>query len=169
MFAVIKTGGKQYKVASDEIIEVEKILGDAGTAIEFDQVLAVGDGDDRTIGSPHVEGAGVRATIVEQRQGDKIVVFKKQRRQNYRRKKGHRQDLTMVRINEIVPAGFAKGTAKPAKTDRRPVAADDATDATVATAADTPEKNTPAEKPAAKKQTAKKPAAMSTATGKDAE
>ncbi len=73
MFAVIRTGGKQYKVAPDEIIEVEKILGEAGTTIEFDQVLAVSDGDTRTIGSPHIEGAGVRATIVAQKQDDKIL------------------------------------------------------------------------------------------------
>jgi large subunit ribosomal protein L21 len=111
MFAVIRTGGKQYKVARDQIIEVEKLEGAAGSTVEFDQVLAVGDADARTIGTPTVAGAGVRATIVTQKQDDKVIVFKKKRRQNYRRKHGHRQELTAIRITEVVSEGFVKGAA----------------------------------------------------------
>ncbi|WP_142847940.1 50S ribosomal protein L21 [Telmatospirillum sp. J64-1] len=100
MFAVIKTGGKQYKVATNDIIVVEKLAGEAGDSITLDQVLMVGD----KIGAPVVAGASVTATVVEQTRGDKIIVFKKKRRQNYRRKKGHRQDLTVLRITDIAGA-----------------------------------------------------------------
>ena len=97
MFAVIKTGGKQYKVAQNDVIRVEKLPGEAGATITLDQVLMVGD----QVGTPVVPGAVVTATLVEQTRGDKIIVFKKRRRQNYRRKNGHRQDLTVLRITEI--------------------------------------------------------------------
>ncbi len=105
MFAVIKTGGKQYKVAKDDIIKVEKLAGEAGDTIEFKDVLMVGgakdDGSDATVGTPLVAGASVKAEVLEQGRGDKIIVFKKKRRHNYRRKKGHRQDLTVVKILDI--------------------------------------------------------------------
>ena len=97
MFAVIKTGGKQYKVAPNDVILVEKLPGQAGDTVTLDQVLMVGD----KVGAPIVAGASVTATLVEQTRGDKIIVFKKKRRQNYRRKKGHRQDLTVLRITGI--------------------------------------------------------------------
>jgi large subunit ribosomal protein L21 len=97
MFAVIKTGGKQYRVAKDDVILVEKLDGEAGSSVTLDQVLMVGD----KIGSPVVDGASVTATVVEQTRGDKIIVFKKKRRQNYRRKNGHRQHLTVLRITDI--------------------------------------------------------------------
>ena len=97
MFAVIKTGGKQYRVTKDDVILVEKLEGEAGSAITLDQVLMVGD----KIGSPIVAGASVTATVIEQTKSDKIIVFKKKRRQNYRRKKGHRQQLTVLRITDI--------------------------------------------------------------------
>ena len=100
MFAVIKTGGKQYKVAENEVIQVEKLAGQAGDSITFDQVLMVGD----KVGSPTVSGASVTATVVEQTRDDKVIIFKKRRRQNYRRKKGHRQDLTVLRITAITGA-----------------------------------------------------------------
>ncbi len=100
MFAVIKTGGKQYKVAKDDVILVEKLAGEAGSEVILDQVLMVGD----KIGAPTVPGASVKATLVEQTRGEKIIVFKKRRRQNSRRKNGHRQDLTVLRITEIVGA-----------------------------------------------------------------
>ena len=100
MFAVIKTGGKQYKVAMDDVIVVEKLPGEAGSTITLDEVLMVGD----KIGAPRVDGAAVTATVVEQTRGDKIIVFKKKRRQTYRRKNGHRQDLTVLRITDIAGA-----------------------------------------------------------------
>jgi large subunit ribosomal protein L21 len=100
MFAVIKTGGKQYRVASGDVIKVEKLEGEAGSTITFDQVLMAGD----TIGTPLVAGAAVSAEVIAQDRGPKIIVFKKKRRQNYRRKNGHRQDLTVLRITEISAA-----------------------------------------------------------------
>jgi len=103
MFAVIRTGGKQYKVAPDDVITVEKLGGEAGATIEFGEVLMVGDGASVSTGAPLVAGASVSATLVEQRRADKIIVFKKKRRQNYRRKNGHRQHQTVLRITEIHP------------------------------------------------------------------
>lgn len=111
MFAVIKTGGKQYKVAKDDIVVVEKLEGEAGASVALDSVLMLGDGDSVTTGSPFVEGASVAAEVVEQTRGDKVIVFKKQRRQNYRRKNGHRQDLTVLKVTDILTGG-KKAAAK---------------------------------------------------------
>lgn len=97
MYAVIKTGGKQYKVASGDVLKIEKIAGDEGSEVVFSEVLALGD----NVGKPLVAGASVKATIVKQAKDDKIIVFKKKRRQNYRRKNGHRQNITIVKIAEI--------------------------------------------------------------------
>ena len=102
MFAVIKTGGKQYKVAKDDIITVERLTADAGDAIELADVLMVGGENGLTVGAPTVSGASVKAEVLEQSRGKKIIVFKKKRRQNYRRKKGHRQDLTVLKVTDIV-------------------------------------------------------------------
>ena len=101
MFAVIRTGGKQYKVAKDDVIAVEKLAGEPGAAIELGEVLMVGDGATVATGTPLISGASVSATLVEHRRADKIIVFKKKRRQNYRRKNGHRQHQTVLRITEI--------------------------------------------------------------------
>ena len=101
MFAVIRTGGKQYKVANGDVIRVEKIEAEAGASITLDDVLMVGDAGNTTIGTPTVAGAAVVAEVVAQDRGPKIIVFKKKRRQNYRRKNGHRQDLTILRITGI--------------------------------------------------------------------
>lgn len=101
MFAVIKTGGKQYRVAADDVITVERLTGDAGSAITFDEVLLVGDGSSTRVGAPLVSGVSVAGEIVEQTRGPKVISFKKRRRQNSRRKRGHRQDLTTVRITAI--------------------------------------------------------------------
>jgi large subunit ribosomal protein L21 len=100
MFAVVKTGGKQYKVAENDLIRVEKLPGEAGDTVTLDQVLMVGE----KVGAPFVAGASVTATVVEQTRGDKIIIFKKKRRQNYRRKNGHRQHLTVLRITGIADA-----------------------------------------------------------------
>ncbi len=104
MFAVIKTGGKQYKVQKDDKFEIEKLDVKAGDKITWDEVLIVGDDKKSSIGAPFVKGASVIAEVVDHVRGPKIVVFKKKRRQNYRRKKGHRQDLTLVQIKEIKAA-----------------------------------------------------------------
>lgn len=101
MFAVIKTGGKQYKVAKDDIIIVEKVDGDAGASVKFDSVLMCGADAKVTVGAPLVKGASVSGEILEQRQGDKVLIFKKKRRQTYRRKKGHRQLESVVKITDI--------------------------------------------------------------------
>jgi large subunit ribosomal protein L21 len=101
MFAVIKTGGKQYRVAADDVIVVEKLDGEAGAAITFSDVLLVGEGDQVKVGAPTVAGAAVQATIVDQRKGDKVKVFKKKRRNTYRRKRGHRQHESVVKITAI--------------------------------------------------------------------
>jgi large subunit ribosomal protein L21 len=101
MFAVIRTGGKQYKVASGDVIAVEKLAGEPGATLELAEVLMVGDGAAISTGTPLVAGATVSAELVEHRRADKIIVFKKKRRQNYRRKNGHRQHQTVLRITEI--------------------------------------------------------------------
>jgi len=101
MFAVIRTGGKQYKVAQDDLITVEKLAGEPGATIELGEVLMVGEGAEITTGAPLIEGASVSATLVEQRRAPKIIVFKKKRRKNYRRKNGHRQYETVLRITGI--------------------------------------------------------------------
>lgn len=102
MFAIIKTGGKQYKVAKDSIIKVEKIDGILGSKIEIDQVLLLGEASKASfVGTPTVKGAKVTAEIVDHFRDDKVIVFKKKRRQNYRRKNGHRQDLTELKIINI--------------------------------------------------------------------
>ena len=100
MFAVLKTGGKQYKVAPEQRVRVEKLEGNVGDTIEFNEVLLAG-GDSVKIGTPLLEGAKVVGTITDQGRGDKIVVFKLKRRKNYRRKQGHRQAYTEIRVDKI--------------------------------------------------------------------
>ena len=101
MYAVIKTGGKQYRVAKDDIIKIEKLDAEAGEKVEFKDVLMVGSEGNTSIGTPLLEGAIVTAEVLEQTRAAKIIVFKKKRRHNYRRKKGHRQHQTVVRITGI--------------------------------------------------------------------
>lgn len=101
MYAVIKTGGKQYRVSEGETLHVEKLAGDPGDQINFDEVLLVGGGDATKVGQPIVDGAKVTAEIVSQDRGPKIIVFKMRRRKNYRRKAGHRQPYTRVKITSI--------------------------------------------------------------------
>ena len=109
MFAVIKTGGKQYRVAADDKLKVEKVAGEVGDIITFGEVLVVG-GDTPTLGTPAVTGASVAAEVLDQGRGPKVIAFKKRRRKNSRRKRGHRQEFTLVRITEILTDG-----AKPSK------------------------------------------------------
>ncbi|MCP3967729.1 MAG: 50S ribosomal protein L21 [Lentisphaerae bacterium] len=102
MYAIVKTGGKQYKVKPDDVVEIERIEGEAGSKIVFEEVLAVGEENDSlNIGTPIVEGAKVEAEIVEQFRGPKLIAFKMKKRKGYRRKKGHRQELTRVKIAAV--------------------------------------------------------------------
>ncbi len=105
MYAVLKTGGKQYKVAVDDVIVVEKLVAEAGDSVDLDEVLMLGDGESSTVGRPVIDGARVTARVLEQKRSDKIIVFKKKRRKNYRRTRGHRQDVTVLRITDIQAAG----------------------------------------------------------------
>jgi large subunit ribosomal protein L21 len=118
MFAVIKTGGKQYKVAAADRITVMALEGEAGAQVTFSEVLALFDGERSEIGAPHVAGASVVGEIVEQTRGPKVIAFKKRRRKNSRRKRGHRQDLTIVRITQILTGGAEPATAKAAAAPR---------------------------------------------------
>jgi large subunit ribosomal protein L21 len=104
MFAVIRTGGKQYKVQKDDKFEVEKLEVKAGDSVTLEDVLFVSDGEKATVGEPVVKGASVIAKVLEQKRGPKITIFKKKRRQNYRRKKGHRQELTLLQVTDIKAA-----------------------------------------------------------------
>jgi large subunit ribosomal protein L21 len=117
MYAVIRTGGKQYRVAPDDVLDIEKIPGEAGDTVEFGEVLLVGGDGELRVGAPLVAGATVAAELVEQHRGKKIIIFKKKRRQNYRRKNGHRQSLTMIRVTEILTGGEKPKKAKPAAGD----------------------------------------------------
>ena len=101
MFAIVKTGGKQYSVGPGDQIVVERIAGEVGTEVALSEVLALSDGETNAIGSPTVANASVRAKIVQQPRGTKVLVFKKKRRKNYRRKRGHRQELTVLKIEAI--------------------------------------------------------------------
>ena len=98
MYAVIKTGGKQYNVTTGDVVKIEKIAGEEGKEVVFNEVLAL----DANIGTPLVSGASVKAIVLKQAKDAKVIVFKKKRRQNYRRKNGHRQNITIVKITDIL-------------------------------------------------------------------
>jgi len=156
MFAVIKTGGKQYRVVPEDILKIEKLAGEAGDFVELSEVLMVGEGANTTIGAPTVDGALVSAEIVEQGRTRKIIAFKKRRRQNSRRTIGHRQHLTTVRIAEILTDGkkpskkAAPKKAAPAKDDAK---ADKKADAKpAAKKEDAPKKETAKKEDAPKKE-----------------
>ncbi len=144
MFAVVKSGGKQYRVAKDDTLIVEKLAGEIGDVIEIGDVLMLGEeGKAPTVGAPTIEKAAVFGEVIDQARNDKVIIFKKQRRQNHRRKNGHRQHITVLKVVEISPTGTKpKAAAKKAA----PKTVDDA----------------PKEAPAAKKPAAKKPAAKKT-------
>lgn len=112
MFAVLKTGGKQYRVAANQILTVEKLPAEAGETVEFSEILMLG-GDDPAVGAPFVAGATVKAEVLEQLRGEKVISFKKRRRKHSsQRKRGHRQYLTRVRITDILAGGEKKAKAK---------------------------------------------------------
>ncbi len=105
MYAVIKTGGKQYKVEAGATLKVEKLLGDVGSKVVIDKVLMINDGDTTTIGAPLVAGATVSATVLSHGRADKVMIFKFRRRKHYRKTQGHRQSFTEIQIGEILAAG----------------------------------------------------------------
>ena len=157
MFAVIRTGGKQYRVAKDDTIVVEKLAGDPGTMVELSEVLMIDSGKSASIGSPLVDKAAVFAEVVKQSRADKIIVFKKHRRKNYRRTRGHRQQQTVLRIFDVSPTG-----AKPkavAKVKAAPQGTPKATPKPAAKPEPQKETKKEAKKPGAKAPAKKKPAA----------
>ena len=160
MYAVVKTGGKQYRVAKDDKIVVDRMIGEDGDSVVLDQVLMMADGDKVTVGSPVIEGAAVGATVLRQTRGPKIMVFRRKRRKNFRRIRGHRQDLTLLQINEIAPDGKLKAAPKKAAAKSEASAAPKkaAKKTAAKTGAKTEAKAAP-KKAAAKKTTAKKAAA----------
>ena len=119
MFAVFKTGGKQYRVAAEDVLKVDKIKGEPGEIVEFGEVLVVG-GDSVTLGAPTVAGATVAAEVLDQGRGAKIIAFKKRRRKNSRRKRGHRQEFTLLRITEILTDGKKPSKTAPPRPKRAP-------------------------------------------------
>ncbi|PCJ36435.1 MAG: 50S ribosomal protein L21 [Alphaproteobacteria bacterium] len=168
MFAVVKTGAKQYKVAAGDVIKVEKLDGDAGATITLDHILMVGNDKGVEVGTPTVSGTVVTAEILEQARAAKIIIFKKKRRQNYRRKNGHRQELTVLRILEIGPKTAAKKAA-PKKVAAKPTAEKAVAEKIAAPKAEAAPKKAAAKKATApkkaatpKKTAAKKPAAKKT-------
>jgi large subunit ribosomal protein L21 len=168
MFAVFKTGGKQYRVAAEDVIKVGKVKGEPGEIVEFGEVLVVG-GDNLSLGAPTVTGATVAAEVLEQARGPKIVAFKKRRRKNSRRKIGHRQEFTLLRITEILTDGKKPSKQAQPRPKRAP-AAPKAAAASEAAETDAPARKASAQqpgkpkaKPAAKE---KKPAAKGPSKGK---
>ena len=161
MFAVIRTGGKQYKVAKDDIITVEKLLGQPGEKVQLSDVLLLGEeGKSPTVGTPLVQKVAVTAEIIEQGKGDKVIVFKKKRRHNYRRTKGHRQEQTTLKVLEISSTGAKPGAKKPSAEKIATKKVGEENDAKSA-------KKAPAKKAAAKNTATKKPTVKKTPANKD--
>lgn len=157
MFAVIKTGGRQYRVVPDDVLEIGKIAGDVGTIVQLGEVLVVG-GDTPVLGAPTVSGASVAAEVLDHKRGDKVIAFKKRRRKNSRRKRGYRDEITVIRVTEILTDGKAPSVGPRPKKAKAPVEAP-------AADGDAPAKKAPAKKASgetkakapAKKAAAKKP------------
>ena len=160
MFAVIKTGGRQYRVVPDDVLEIDKIAGDIGTIVQLGEVLVVG-GDTPVLGVPTVAGASVAAEVLDHKRGPKVIAFKKRRRKNSRRKRGYRDEITVLRITEILTDN-AKPSIGPRPKKEKVVApaAEEGDEAPKAAKKKAPAKKAAA-KPAAKKAPAKKAAAKS--------
>ena len=155
MYALVKTGGKQYRVAKDDTILVERIAAEEGAEVILNDIVMLADGDKVTIGTPKVDGAVVSATVMRQTRGPKIIIFRRKRRKNHRRTQGHRQDLTLLKINDIAEDAKKLMPAKPAPKK-------------AATTTESAAKKPAAKKPAAKKAAVKKPAAKKAAVKKPA-
>jgi large subunit ribosomal protein L21 len=173
MFAVFKTGGKQYRVAAEDVLKVDKVKGEPGEIVEFGEVLVVG-GDSVMLGAPTVAGATVAAEVLDQGRGAKIIAFKKRRRKNSRRKRGHRQEFTLLRITEILTDGKKPSKTVPPRPKRvsapKPEeAADEASAAAAGSEAATEKpRTTSAKKPGKAKSAAAGKAKRPAAKGKSA-
>jgi len=158
MFAVIKTGGRQYRVVPDDVLEIGKIAGEVGTIVQLGEVLLVG-GDTPVLGMPTVAGASVAAEVLDHKRGAKVIAFKKRRRKNSKRKRGYRDELTVLRITEILTDNAKPSIGpRPKKEKIAPVPSEDDDEAPKAAKKKAPAKKAAA-KPAAKKAPAKKAAA----------
>ena len=175
MYALVRTGGKQYRVSKDDTILVERIAADEGSEVILDDIVMLGDGDKVTVGTPRVEGAAVSATVMRQTRGPKIIIFRRKRRKNHRRTQGHRQDLTLLKINMIAEDGKSlKPKAAPkkaapkteAKTEAKAAPKKAAPKAEAKKAAPKAEAKAAPKKAAAKKATAKKASAKKAAAKK---
>lgn len=175
MYAVMRSGGKQYRVSTDDVITVERLPGNPGSLVEFEEILMIGDGKAATLGAPLLEGAVVTATILEQARADKVLVFKKKRRQGYRRMHGHRQAGTVLRIDAVLLPGAPRTSrkAKPAPTpvaaapEKKPEKGKVETKPTAPMPKPAAKKKAAPKKPAVKKKpAAKKPAAKKKTTAK---
>ena len=157
MFAVIKTGGKQYRVTAEDVLQIEKIKGEKGEIVEFGEVLVVGNGDSTILGTPTVAGALVAGEVLDQARGPKVIAFKKRRRKNSRRKRGHRQEFTLVRILEILTDGQRPNpVVKPrVKKEKPPKVSEPAAEGDEAEAKPAKKAAAKAKAPAAKKPAAK--------------
>ena len=173
MFAVFKTGGKQYRVAAEDVLKVDRVKGEPGEIVEFGEVLVVG-GDSVMLGAPTVAGATVAAEVLDQGRGAKIIAFKKRRRKNSRRKRGHRQEFTLLRITEILTDGKKPSKTVPPRPKRVPPpkpeeAADEASAAAAGSEAATEKpRRTSAKKPGKAKSAAAGKAKKPAAKGKNA-
>ena len=167
MYAFVKTGGKQYRVSKDDTILVERLSAEEGEQIILNDIVMLGDGDKVTIGTPLVDGAGVSATVVRQTRGPKIIIFRRKRRKNHRRTQGHRQDLTLLKVNDIAEDAKSLKTAKPAATAAPKKAAPKAAAAKKLAAKKAAPKAAAAKKPAAEKAAPKAAAAKKPAAKKD--
>ena len=152
MYAVVKTGGKQYKVAKDDKIIVDRLEAEAGAQLRLDEVLMIANGDSVTLGAPLVKDAAVGATVLRHTRGDKIMVFRRKRRKNFRRMRGHRQDLTLIQITDIAADGKIKTASEAKKPEAKKA---ETKKAQPKVAAKKPE----AKKPATKPKTSAKPKA----------
>ena len=157
MFAVIKTGGRQYRVVPDDVLEIGKIAGDIGTIVQLGEVLVVG-GDTPVLGAPTVAGASVAAEVLDHKRGPKVIAFKKRRRKNSRRKRGYRDEITVLRITEVLTDN-AKPSIGPRPKREKVAPAAEGDEAPKAAKKKAPAKKAAAAKPAAKKAPAKKAAA----------
>ena len=166
MYAVVKTGGKQYRVTKDDTILVEKLDADEGQTVTLSDVMLLGDDDKVTVGTPVVANASVEAQVISQTRGPKIIIFRRKRRKNHRRTQGHRQDLTLLKITDINTSGKKAAPAKKAaaKAEKKPAAKKEA--ALAKKAAAKAEAKPAVKKAAAKSTTAKKAAAPKKATAK---
>jgi large subunit ribosomal protein L21 len=157
MFAVIKTGGRQYRVVPDDVLEIGKIAGDVGTIVQLGEVLVVG-GDTPVLGTPTVAGASVAAEVLQHKRGPKVIAFKKRRRKNSRRKRGYRDEITVLRVTEILTDNGKPSIGPRPKREKVVAPAADGDEAPKAARKKAPAKKAAA-KPAAKKAPAKKAAA----------